>query len=226
MIRVVVADDHPVFREGIASLLKRTPDIELVGAAATGEEATLLARDLLPDVVLMDLAMPGRGGIEATRQIVLENPHIGVLVVTMFEDDESVFAAVRAGGRGYVLKDADPEALLRAIRAVARGEALLGAGVALRVLREFARVRPGNSGSELPNRLIGSGGLDELTPREREVLHLIAQGRRNRDIAEELVISEKTVNHHVSNIFSKLQVEDRAQAIVRAREAGLGLASA
>ena len=119
MIRVLVADDHPLFREGIASLIKRTTDIELVGAAATGEQATLLARDLLPDVVLMDLAMPGRGGIEATRQIVRENPHIGVLVVTMFEDDESVFAAVRAGGRGYVLKDADPEGLLRAIQAVA-----------------------------------------------------------------------------------------------------------
>jgi len=128
MIRVLVADDHPLFREGIASLLKRTPDIELVGEVATGGQATLLARDLLPDVVLMDLAMPGRGGIEATRQIVHDNPHIGVLVVTMFEDDESVFAAVRAGGRGYVLKDADPEGLLRAIRAVAEGEVPVGRG--------------------------------------------------------------------------------------------------
>lgn len=222
MIRVVVADDHPLFREGIASLLKRTPDIELVGAAATGEQATLLARDLLPDVVLMDLAMPGHGGIEATRQIVRENPHIGVLVVTMFEDDESVFAAVQAGGRGYVLKDADPEGLLRAIRAVAGGEVLLGAGVALRVLQQFAGVGPRNGASELSERSVARGGLDELTPRETEVLHLIAQGRRNREIAEELVISEKTVHHHVSNIFTKLQVEDRVQAIVRAREAGLG----
>jgi len=217
--RVLLADDHTLFREGVASLLERAADIELVGEAATGEEAVRLAEELLPDVVLMDLKMPGMGGIEATRAIVGRGPHAGVIVVTMFEDDESVFAALKAGARGYVLKDADRGMLLRAIRAVARGEALLGAPVARRVLEQFSGPPPApvSLPPEAP-----SPPFDELTPRELEVLRLIAQGLRNREISARLHISEKTVGNHVSNVFRKLQVADRVQAIIRAREAGLG----
>lgn len=217
-VRVLLADDHRLFREGVASLLERADDITLVGEAGTGEEAVRLADELLVDIVLMDLKMPGIGGIEATRAIVGRNPHIGVIVVTMFEDDESVFAALKAGARGYVLKDADRGNLLRAIRAVAQGEALLGARVAQRVLEQFAQSPP-LFVAPRPERPLPL--FDELTPREQEVLRLIAQGRRNRDIATELVISEKTVGNHISNIFTKLQVADRVQAIIRAREAGL-----
>jgi len=221
-IRVILADDHPLFREGVASLLERSSDAVLVGEAATGEEAVRLADELLPDIVLMDLKMPGMGGTEATRGIVGRNPHIGVIVLTMFEDDESVFAALKAGARGYVLKDADRGMLLEAIRAVARGEALLGPSVAGRVLEQFAQVSP-HAHESPPSALSGGpGSFDELTPRELEVLGLIAQGLRNREIADRLVISERTVGNHISNIFSKLQVADRAQAIIRAREAGLG----
>lgn len=218
-IRILMADDHGLFREGVASLLERADDVELVGEAATGEEAMRLAEEDLPDIVLMDLKMPGMGGIEATRAIVGRSPHVGVIVVTMFEDDESVFAALKAGARGYVLKDADRGMLLRAIRSVARGEALLGAPIARRVLEQFSRQSPAPipQPSETPSPL-----LEELTPRELEVLSLIAQGLRNRKIAGELVISEKTVGNHISNIFTKLQVADRAEAIIRAREAGLG----
>ena len=217
--RVLLADDHTLFREGVASLLERAGDVELVGEAATGEEAVRLAEELLPDVVLMDLKMPGMGGIEATRTIVGRTPHTGVIVVTMFEDDESVFAALKAGARGYVLKDADRGMLLRAIRAVARGEALLGAPIARRVLEQFSGPPPALIAQppETPSPL-----FDELTPRELEVLSFIAQGLKNREISARLHISEKTVGNHVSNIFTKLQVADRAQAIIRAREAGLG----
>jgi DNA-binding NarL/FixJ family response regulator len=220
--RVVLADDHPLFREGVASLLERSGDAILVAEAATGEEAVRFADELLPDVVLMDLKMPGMGGIEATRRIVGRNPHIGVIVLTMFEDDESVFAALKAGARGYVLKDADRGMLLEAIRAVARGEALLGPSVAGRVLEQFAQVSPRVPGSSGPATSVVPGSFDELTARELEVLSLIARGLRNREIAARLVISERTVGNHISNIFSKLQVADRAQAIVRARQAGLG----
>ena len=217
-IRVLMADDHGLFREGVASLLERAEDIELVGEAATGEEAVRLAEELFADVVLMDLKMPGMGGIEATRAIVGRNPHTGVIVVTMFEDDESIFAALKAGARGYVLKDADRGLLLRAIRAVARGEALLGAPIARRVLEQFSGLPPvADPLPESPTSL-----FDKLTPRELEVLRLISQGLRNRQIAEQLVISEKTVGNHVSNVFRKLQVNDRVQAIIRAREVGLG----
>ena len=216
--RVLLADDHKLFREGVASLLERVVDVQLVGEAATGEEAVRLADELLADIVLMDLKMPGMGGIEATRAIVARNPHIGVIVVTMFEDDESVFAALKAGAQAYVLKDADRGMLLRAIRAVAQGEVLLGAPIAQRVLEQFGRPppMPVPLPPESPSPLFG-----ELTPRELEVLRLIAQGLRNREIAERLVISEKTVGNHVSNIFTKLQVNDRGQAIVRALRGGL-----
>jgi DNA-binding NarL/FixJ family response regulator len=223
LTRVVLADDHPLFREGVASLLERSGDAVLVGEAATGEEAVRLADELLPDIVLMDLKMPGMGGTEATRRIVGHNPHIGVIVLTMFEDDESVFAALKAGARGYVLKDADRGMLLEAIRAVARGEALLGPSVAGRVLEQFAQASPHVPGSSGPYvSSVRPGSFDGLTPRELEVLNLIARGLRNREIAGRLVISERTVGNHISNIFSKLQVADRAQAIVRARQAGLG----
>jgi DNA-binding NarL/FixJ family response regulator len=222
LTRVVLADDHPLFREGVASLIGRTDDMALVGEVATGEEAVRLADELLPDVVLMDLKMPGMGGTEATRRIVGHNPHIGVIVLTMFEDDESVFAALKAGARGYVLKDADRGMLLEAIRAVARGEALLGPSVAGRVLEQFAQASPPVPVSSGPASSVRPGSFDGLTPRELEVLSLIARGLRNREIAGRLVISERTVGNHISNIFSKLQVADRAQAIVRARQAGLG----
>ena len=217
-VRVLLADDHQLFREGVASLLERAEDVELVGEAATGEDAVRLADELLADVVLMDLKMPGMGGIEATRSIVGRNPRVGVIVVTMFEDDESVFAALKAGARGYVLKDADRGMLLRAVRAVARGEALLGAPIAQRVLEQFS----GHPQTPAPPRRENPSPLfDGLTPRELEVLRLIARGMKNREISAELVISEKTVGNHISNIFTKLQVNDRSQAIVRALRGGL-----
>jgi DNA-binding NarL/FixJ family response regulator len=218
--RVMLVDDHRMFREGVASLLARSGDIVLIGEAATGEEAIHLAETLLPDIVLMDVKMPGMGGIEATRVIVTRSPHIGVIMLTMFEDDESVFAALKAGARGYVLKDADRGTLVRAIRAVAQGEALLGPSIARRVLEQFSAPTPPApappAAPQLAPELFG-----ELTPRELDVLRLIAQGLRNRDIAERLVISEKTVQNHISNIFAKLQVNDRSQAIVRALQGGL-----
>jgi DNA-binding NarL/FixJ family response regulator len=222
LMRVVLADNHPLFREGVASLIGRTDDMALVGEVATGEEAVCLADDLLPDVVLMDLKMPGMGGTEATRRIVGRSPHIGVIMLTMFEDDESVFAALKAGARGYVLKDADRGMLLEAIRAVVRGEALLGPSVARRVLEQFAQGSPPAPVSPPAAPSVGPESFEELTPRELEVLSLIARGLRNREIAGRLVISEKTVGNHVSNIFTKLQVHDRSQAILRALHGGLG----
>lgn len=219
-IRVLLVDDHTLFREGVASLLERAGDIVLAGEAATGEEAIRITDELLPDIVLMDLKMPGMGGIEATRAISHRSPHIGVIVLTMFEDDESVLAALKAGARGYVLKDADRGMLLRAIRAVAQGEVLLGAPIAQRVLEQFAQTVPA-PGVPSPGQPSTPSLFDELTPREMEVLRLIAQGLRNREIAERLVISEKTVGNHISNIFDKLQVNDRSQAIVRALRSGL-----
>jgi len=209
-IRILIADDHTLFRDGLRSLLASVADTEVVGEAATGQEAMAQAMVLQPDVVLMDIRMPGLNGIEATRRIVATSPHIGVVVVTMFEDDDSVFAAMRAGARGYVLKGADQEEMLRTIRAVARGEALFGPVIAHRLMSFFA-ARP--TAPEI---------FPELTDREREVLGLIAQGYNNEEIARRLVLSPKTLRNHISNIFSKLQVTDRAQAIVRAREAGIG----
>lgn len=211
-LRVLVADDHPLFRSGMRALLAAVPDTQLVGEAATGEEAIAMAAELQPVVVLMDLQMPGVGGVEATRRILEASPHVGVLVVTMLEDDYSVFQAMRAGARGYVLKDADEEDVLRAIRAVGRGEAILSPALARRLADFFAAPRPAAPPRAFP----------ELTQREREVLDLIAQGVGNAEIAERLVLSPKTVRNHISNVFSKLQVADRAAAIVRARKAGLG----
>lgn len=210
-ISVLIADDHPLFRTGMRALLATAPDMEVVGQATTGEEAVVQADELRPDVVLMDLQMPEGSGIEATRGIMQDNPNAQVLIVTMFEDDDTVFAALRAGARGYVLKDTDEEEMLRAIRAIAAGEAIFSPAIATRVLTFFAAPRPG-----IPKELFPS-----LTEREREVLHLIAQGASNREIAGELSLSAKTVSNYTSSIYAKLQVADRAQAIVRAREAGM-----
>jgi len=210
-LRVLIADDHPLFRDGLRGLLESVGDLEVVAEASSGEAAVSLARHLQPDVILMDLQMLGMNGIEATRRIVLDSPRANVLVVTMYEDDESVFAALRAGARGYLLKGASQAETLRAIRAVGNGEAIFGPAVAARVMRYFAVPRPA-----------GPQVFPELTEREREILQLIGQGRTNEAIAEQLVLSLKTVRNHVSNICGKLQVADRAQAVIRAREAGLG----
>ncbi|MCI0397324.1 MAG: response regulator transcription factor, partial [Chloroflexi bacterium] len=212
-IRVLIADDHPFYREGVRTMLSVTPDVEIAGEAANGDEVIAQAARLQPDVILMDLKMPGVNGVEATRRILHASPHIGVLVLTMFEADESVFAAMRAGARGYLLKDTDQEELLRAVKAVSQGEAIFSPAIAERLIHYFAALRPAAADLAFP----------ELTEREREILLLIAQGHSNAVIAERLLLSIKTVQNHVSNIFSKLQVADRAQAIVRAREAGLGL---
>ena len=209
-IRVLIADDHPLFRAGLAALLNDEPGTELAGAATTGTEAVDLARETQPDVVVMDLHMPGINGIEATRRIVADSPHITVLVLTMFDDDDSIFSALRAGARGYLLKGADREEIWCAIRAAASGEIIFGAHLAERVLGYF-------TAAHAPPPV-----FPQLTEREREVLELVAQGRANAAIAARLCLSEKTVRNHVSNILTKLQVADRAQAIVQARDAGLG----
>ncbi len=210
-IRVLIADDHTLFRNGMRALLGSLPAMEVVGEAATGRQAIDQAASLQPDVILMDLQMPEVNGIEATRQILKTSPHIGIIVVTMFEDDDSVFAAMRAGARGYILKGADQGEVLSAIQVVANGGALFGPSIAERVVNFFSVLSPAAPEQVFP----------ELTDREREILGLLAQGLNNTEIAQQLVISPKTVRNHVSNIFSKLQVADRAQAIIRAREAGL-----
>ena len=211
-IRLLIADDHAAFRAGLHALLDTAGDIVVVGEADTGEAAVAAAAGLQPDVVLMDVNMPGLDGVEATRRIVDAAPHVAVVVLTMHEDDETVFAAVRAGARGYLLKGAQRAELLRAVRAVIAGEAIFGPAVARRLMAWFARpaLRPDPT------------AFPELTEREREILELVARGRSNADITAELVLSPKTVRNHVSNIFSKLQVRDRSEAIVRAREAGMG----
>lgn len=208
IIRILIADDHTLFRDGVRALLQSIPEFQVVGEAGTGEQVVHQANALQPDVILMDLQMPGMNGIEATRRIVSASPHIGVLVVTMFQDDDSVFAAMRAGARGYILKGADQEEIVRVIRAAARGEALFGPEIAKRLMSFFAGARPPQI-------------FPELTEREREILQLIAQGHNNVEISEKLFLAPKTVRNHISNIFSKLHVADRAQAIIKARDAGL-----
>ena len=210
-IRILIADDHPVFRYGLRALLAAEPETEVVGEATSGDEVIALAATLQPDVILMDLNMPGVNGIEATRRILAASPHVRILVITMFDDD-SVFAAMRAGARGYLLKGAEGEETLRAIRAVSKGEAIFSSAIAQRLIQYFGAPRP-----EVP-----AHPFPELTDREREILTLIAQGYTNAAMAERLVLSLKTVRNYVSNIFGKLQVADRAAAIIRARDAGLG----
>lgn len=213
-IRILIADDHPVFRFGLRALLEAQSDIVVVGEAESGAAAVQMAQSLRPDVVLMDINMPGLNGIEATKQIMASatSPRAAVLIITMFDDD-TVFTAVRAGARGYLLKGAQGDETLRAIRAVANGEVIFSPGVAAQMMDFFARGVPGVSYA-MP--------FPELTPREREILGLLAQGLSNGAIAEKLVLSSKTVRNQVSTIFSKLQVASRSEAIVKAREAGLG----
>jgi DNA-binding NarL/FixJ family response regulator len=210
--RVLIADDHPLFRHGIRGLLDATLDFEAIGEATNGDEVITQADEMQPDVILMDIHMPGVNGIEATRRILHAHPQIRVLIVTMFEDDASVFTAMRAGAHGYVLKDAQKEDLLRAIRAVSSGEAIFSPAIAARMISFFNSARPATPAQVFP----------ELTEREREILDLIAQGLNNSEVALRLVLSASTVRNYVSSIFSKLQVADRAQAIVKARDAGLG----
>ena len=209
-IRILVADDHSGFRSGVRALLETQVGLAIVGEAETGAEAVQLAQVLQPDVVLMDLSMPGLDGIAATRRIVEATPHVAVLVLTMADDDAAVFDALRAGARGYLLKGADRLELNRAIRAVAAGEAIFGPNVARRLMAYFASAP------------MAAPAFPELSDREREILELIARGMSNQQIVDRLVISPQTVRNHVSNIFSKMQVRDRAEAVVRAREAGLG----
>ena len=209
-LRILVVEDHPLFRRGVVTLLEGVPDLAVAGVAVSGEEAVHRAAELRPDVVLMDLQLPGISGIEATRAIVAADPGVHVLVLSLFEDEDSVFLALRAGARGYVLKDADEEELTGAIRAVGRGEAIFSRAIAGRVLAFFAQ--PREAAKVFP----------ALTDREREILGLIAQGHPNPSIARRLSLSPKTVANYVSAIFAKLQVADRAEAMIRAREAGLG----
>jgi DNA-binding NarL/FixJ family response regulator len=211
-VRILLADDHPLFRDGLKALLASVNDAEVVGEAATGTEVVERALELRPDVILMDLHMPELNGTEATRSVVESSPDVGVLVLTMVEDDDAVFAAMRAGARGYLLKGSNQTEIVHAIRAVASGEAVFGPGIAQRLIDYFSS-SPTGSAAAFP----------ELTQRERDVLELIARGESNAAIAQRLVISQKTVRNNVSSIFTKLRVADRAQAIVKAREAGMGV---
>lgn len=211
-LRILIADDHPLFRDGIRLMLSTAPDMELIGEATSGDEAVRLAIELQPDVILMDIKMPGINGIEATRQIMQTAPHIRILIVTMFEDDASVFTTMKVGARGYVLKDADKEDMLRAIRSVGRGDAIFSAEIASRLSNLFS------SG----NLTVPKEQFPALTTREREILHLMVQGASNAEIADLLSLTSKTIANYISNIYSKMQVVDRDEAILRAREAGLG----
>jgi DNA-binding NarL/FixJ family response regulator len=210
--RILIADDHALFRHGLKAMFSSMPGCEVVGEAATGEEALEKVRKTHPHIALMDIQMPNMNGIEATRRIIEAYPHTGVVMLTMFGDDDSVFAAMRAGAKGYVLKGADEEEVLKVVEAVKKGEAHFGPEIAERLMSFFSA----------PKGVPTSEAFPELTSREVEVLDLIARGRSNTEIATQLYVSPKTIRNHISNIFTKLQVADRAQAIVRAREGGLG----
>jgi len=210
-LTILIADDHPLFRKGIRALLETMPGVTIVGEAESGQEAIELAQTQQPDIVLMDLQMPGGSGLAATRELNKRSPKIRILVVTLYEDNESIFTALRAGAHGYILKYANEEEMMRAIRAVGEGEAIFSPAIATRLIDYFAAARQQVLHEHFP----------ELTEREREILTLIARGESNAAIAEQLTISLKTVRNYVSNIYSKLQVTDRAQAALRARDAGL-----
>jgi DNA-binding NarL/FixJ family response regulator len=212
-IRVLIADDHQLFREGLAALLTGASETEVVGQAGTGVQAIDQAEATAPDIVLMDIQMPDMNGIEATRRILADHPEVGVIMLTMLEDDDSLFAAMVAGARGYILKGADKAEVLRTVTVVAEGQALFGPAIAKRLTLLFQR------GGSLRSTITS---FPDLTDREREVLELISRGLNNAEIAAQLQISMKTVSNHVSNIFNKLQVVDRAQAIIKARDANLG----
>jgi DNA-binding NarL/FixJ family response regulator len=209
-LRILIVEDHPLFRKGLRALIASVDDVEVAGEASDGAEAVAAAVALRPDVVLMDLQLPGQSGIAAIREIVAACPEARILVVTLFQDDDSVFAALRAGARGYILKDTDEDDMVRAVRSIAAGESLFSAGVASRVLTYV-----GGSRSRTPEI------FPTLTAREREILTLLAQGRSNAAIAAELSLSVKTIANNVSVIFGKLEVADRAEAIIRARDAGI-----
>lgn len=210
-LRVLIVDDHPTFRAGLRALLATDERLRVVAEASTGAGAITAVASSAPDVVLMDVHMPGVDGVEATRRIVDAAPHVAIVVLTMHDDDATVFAALRAGARGYLLKGAPRAELLRAIHAAAAGEALFGPAIARRMMAYFGRPAP-----------TAAPPFPELSAREREILELVAAGRSNADIADRLGVAAKTVRNHVSSIFTKLQVRDRSEAIVRAREAGLG----
>ena len=211
VVRVLIADDHPLFRKGLRTLLDSMPQTTVIGEATSGREAVDQALALQPDVILLDLQMPDGGGLWAIRELATHHADSRILVVTLFDDNESVFAALKAGARGYVLKDADEAEMMRAIEAVAQGEAIFSPAIAARLMDYFAATRNNRQEDSLP----------ELTDREREILKLIARGHSNAQIADELAITLKTVRNHASNIFNKLQVADRLQAALRARAAGL-----
>lgn len=211
-IRVLIVDDHDEFRIGLRAMLATADDVVVVGEATNGGEAVELALALQPDIILMDLQMPVMNGVDATRRIVYASPHVGVIMLTMFEDDNSVFAAMRAGARGYLLKGALKTEMLHVIRGVAGGEAIFGSGLARRMVSFFAALKPQSPADSLP----------ELTERELEILELLTYHLTNQEIADRLSISLKTARNHVSNILNKLQVADRAEAIMRARKAGMG----
>jgi DNA-binding NarL/FixJ family response regulator len=209
-VRVIIVDDHRIVLDGLATLLDSVEGIDVVGETTSGEQAIVLAGELRPDVVLMDIEMPGIGGVEATRRITTAHPGIAVVMLTMYGEDEFVFAALRAGAHGYLLKGAEQEDVVRTIGAVARGNAVFGLDIARRVLRIFTDPQP------------ATGPFPQLTERELEILGLLANGWPNNRIARHLVLSPKTVANNVSNILTKLQAPDRATAIVQARRAGLG----
>lgn len=214
-MRILIVEDHPMFREGLLRMLESVEEFEVVGEAATGEEAVEFAGQLSPDIILMDLNLPKMSGIEATKKIVQMQPDIGILALTMYDDDSSVFAAVRAGARGYLLKEANRNEIVRAIQAVGEGEAIFSSAIARRMMFYF----------EAKTRQFQADAFPQLTDREREVLDYIARGQNNAEIANTLGLNQKTVRNHVSNILSKLHASDRAHAIIMAREAGLGKGS-
>lgn len=215
-ITIVVVDDHPVVRNGLVALLGTIPGFEVVGDAADGETAVQVVQKVEPDVVLMDVRMPGMDGVEATRRIRAQAPGCRVLILTMHDDDATVFTAMKAGAQGYLLKEAEQDDIVRAVHAVVAGEAIFGPGVATRLLGYFAE----------PPTMVGADvAFPDLTDRERTILDLLAQGKRNSDIAAQTYLSPKTVSNHLTSIFAKLQVAGRGEAIVRAREGGLGTAT-
>jgi two-component system NarL family response regulator len=213
-IKVLIADDHRVVREGLCAILKTKEDIEVVGDAQDGQEAVEKARALLPDVILMDVSMPRMNGVEATRIIKREFPHIGIVALTMYEEQQYIFDLVRAGATGYLLKDTDSAQIAAAIRAIYRGESLIHPSVATKILAEFSLLAQGKSKKQ-------SWEEHDLTEREITVLRLVADGKTNKEIANSLDLSEKTVKNHVRNIFHKLHVYDRTQAAILGIRKGL-----
>lgn len=214
-IKVLIADDHRVVREGLSAILKTKEEIEVVGEAKDGQEAVEKARALLPDVILMDVSMPRMGGVEATRIVKRELPHIGIVALTMYEEQQYIFDLVRAGATGYLLKDTDSAQIVSAIKAIYRGESLIHPSVASKILAEFSLLAQGKGGKKRP------WADHDLTEREITVLRLVADGKTNKEIANNLDLSEKTVKNHVRNIFHKLQVYDRTQAAILAIRKGI-----